>query len=154
IAGRTARAERLLDERAREARAADAVRIHDIRLTSVDARDLVADDRGIERRGALAIRRGLEENDEEMARVMLRVGPERFARGDRCPFAREGDEEVDVKTKMPLRLRPGAPLERIGALAAPEHDVAALQQGARLVEAQRRRKIAQRRHRDAVAPAK
>src|SRR5438105_9076694 len=127
VATRAPCSERALDERVRQPRAADAVRVDDVGVHPRGPDDLGARGRAPLRRDVLRLGWLLQKHDDEMRGIALGFRGEGIARHDRLPLCGGADEAVGFQAQALRRLG----LER--ALQAParpgvtaQYEVAAL----------------------------
>src|SRR4029077_16995531 len=114
------------DQRVRQLRAADAIRVHDVRLSPPRADDLPPREGGLKRLPGRRIRRFLEKQGEEMAGITLGFPGEGIVGHDLLPFRRSSHEEVGFEAEAGLGLRFEPTLEAHPRPTAPENQVAAL----------------------------
>ncbi len=127
VASGAARAQLLLDERTRQLRPADAVRVHDVRFASVHLDGFASFDRAAQRRNGRGRRRFLQKHDEQMTRIGGRFLRERI-RGNEClPFGRGAHKKRSGQAEALLRRSFEQPLEPRGRARTSKDDISALQ---------------------------
>jgi hypothetical protein len=142
------------DQRVREARAANPIRVDDVRFAAFRVDTLRAGNCGSQRLNRLRVRWVLETDDEQVAGIALRFFAKRICGNDRLPFFGCTDEKVCLQIEsLPGFLFQETFEGRAGARLTSKNQIAALEDRLCVGKAQVREEVTQIRHSNLLVTA-